>query len=148
MKIILGADHRGVEAKEKVKQRLNVLGYDTEDVGALTQTAGDDYDDYAFAVAKKVASGINAKGIVFCGSGIGVDIVANKVKGIRCGLGFSKEQIAAACHDDEINMLALASDFLSYDLLEEIVITFLTTEFVPTEKYLRRIEKIKKIEHE
>jgi RpiB/LacA/LacB family sugar-phosphate isomerase len=83
MKIYLGADHRGFTLKEKLKQWLESQGYAVQDMGAHVLTPGDDYTDYASAVGFNVAKSDDAKGIVVCGSGVGVDVVANKIDGVR-----------------------------------------------------------------
>lgn len=144
MMIYIGADHRGFELKAKINKWLQGRGYEFEDVGAYEYDLGDDYVDYAIAVAEKV--GEKNRGIVICGSGVGVDVAANKVKGVRCGLGFAVDQVHAARKDDNINVLALASDNATEEQAVEMVEKFLETGFVGDEKYLRRIEKIKRYE--
>src|SRR3989344_879947 len=110
--IYIGADHRGYNLKEALKEYMDELG------------------------------------IVICGSGVGVDEVANKVPGIRSGLAMNKDQIKAARHDDDINVLALAADFTSEEDAKAILKTFLCTDFGSEEKYKRRIEQIEEIEDE
>jgi ribose 5-phosphate isomerase B len=112
----------------------------------------DDYPDFAKKVAQAVLQ--NPKdflGIVICGSGVGVSIVVNRFKGIRCALGFSSKQVKHAKENDHINVLALASDYLKngngengngLDLVKKIVDTFIETKPKMEEKYLRRIKKI------
>ena len=141
MKIYLGADHRGFQLKEELKQFLET-NYDVEDCGAFEKIESDDYTDFAIKVAEKVSTNKDSRGIVICGSGVGVDITANKFTNIRCGLGFDQEQIKAARQDDDINVLALASDFTLFDQAREIVEVFLGTSFEPTDNHKRRIEKI------
>lgn len=144
MKIYLGADHRGFALKEKIKSLLQT-NYSVEDCGAFEKIENDDYIDYAKAVAEKVAANGDSRGIVICGSGVGVDITANKFANIRCGLGLNPDQTKAARNDDDINILALASDFTLFDQAREIVEVFLTTSFTPSENHKRRIEKISQI---
>lgn len=145
--IFIGADHRGFDLKVKISKWLAGRGYEFEDVGAYEYDRSDDYADYGISVAQKVAVNPSSfRGIVMCGSGVGVDIAANKVKGVRCGLGFEVDQVYAARKDDNINVLALAADNLteeeSYALLEK----FFETDFVSSDKYLRRLEKISRYE--
>ena len=84
MKVYIGADHGGFNLKEKVKHKLVEWGFDVEDMGAKTLDPDDDYPEFAYAVAKKVSENLSAsRGILLCRSGVGMDIVANKVKGIR-----------------------------------------------------------------
>ena len=147
--IYLGADHRGFELKERLKKALADEAYSVEDLGAAKMMQDDDYPDYARAVAEKVAeSPIDRRGIVICGSGFGVDIVANKYPGIRAALAMSPEHVHQGRHDDDVNMLALAADFTGPDDALKIVNSFLSTPFDgKDERYKRRLEKITDIEH-
>ena len=146
MTIYLGADHRGFEMKERLKKWLEERGYQVEDKGAYALEPQDDYVDFAAQVAEEVSSNSSSRGIVLCGSGVGVDITSNKYKGVRCGLGFSKEQIQAARKDDDINILALPVDFLEEQTLYTITEQFLSTPFSNEERHLRRIAKIATLE--
>lgn len=141
--IYLASDHRGFELKEKIKEWLLAGNYQFQDLGNDHYDPKDDYPDFALKVARKIKDK-GGMGIIICGSGVGVSIVANRVSGIRCGLGFSVEQIKKAKEDDDINCLALAADFLGEEIAKEIVKTFLETEFLEEEKKKRRIEKIDK----
>lgn len=143
--IYLAADHRGFQLKEKVKQWLTEWGYDHEDMGAFEYDPTDDYPIYAKKVAENMDES-DDRGILVCGSGVGVDEVANKFDGIRSGLAISKEQIKAARNDDNINVLALASDFISEDEAKEIVKTFIDTEFADEERFNRRLKEVEDIE--
>mgnify|MGYP001583453920 CR=1 FL=1 len=145
--IYIGADHRGYKLKEALKIYLKELNFEFEDLGALELIPDDDYPDYAALVAKKVAEDPeNNRGILICGSGVGVDIVANKIKGVRSALLFNSEQARMSRNDDNINVLSLASDFISESLAKEIVKIWLETPFSGLERHARRVEKIKKIE--
>ena len=147
MTIYIGADHRGFNLKECLKQLLKDDAYDVVDVGAQQLVEDDDYPDYASAVATKVAvMPLEARGIVICGSGFGVDIVANKFDGVRAGLATSPDHAYQGRHDDDINVLALASDFVDEATAIKIMKVFLTTPFAKEEKYSRRLQKIAKIE--
>ncbi len=152
MKVFLGADHRGFKLAEELYIWLIDNKVAVVNAGATEYTKNDDYVDYATEVAQRVAQVIgygheDTRGILICGSGVGVDIVANKVKGIRCGFGFSKEQVRAARNDDDINVLALAADFTNTDTAKKLVKTFLETPFSGEERHKRRIVKIAKIDH-
>jgi len=148
--IYIASDHRGYNLKEKIKQWLTGWSYKYKDLGNDYFDPEDDYPDFATLVAKRVEEWKSgrveekerATGIVICGSGVGVDIVVNRFTGVRCGLGFSVEQIKKARKDDDINCLALAADFLNEETAKEIVKTFLGTEFLQEEKKIRRINKI------
>lgn len=147
MIIYMGADHRGFKLKERVKGELKDAGYNVVDLGAEKLTEDDDFTDYAFAVAKKVAEAPGeARGIVICGSGFGVDIVANKVKGIRSALAMSPEHAYQGRHDDDANVLALAADFVPEEQAAKIAQVFFATPFGKEDRYSRRLEKIEKIE--
>jgi ribose 5-phosphate isomerase B len=146
MVIYLGADHRGTALKDQVLVFLKGLGYETLDVHPAA-APDDDYPDIAGAVGRKVAAAPEqGRGIVICGSGAGVDIAANKVKGIRSVLGISADQVYDARHEDDVNVLSLASDFGTPEDAQKIVRVFLNTPFGNDERYLRRIKKIQEIE--
>lgn len=146
MKIYLGADHRGLELKNEIKDWLLSSGFQVEDCGAHTNEQFDDYVDFAKQVGEKVISEQGSRGIVICGSGAGVDITANKIKGVRSLLGFNIEQVKAARSDDNVNVLALAADFTFFEDSKALVESFLHTPFNPTDNHTRRIEKIKNLE--
>ncbi len=148
MTIYLGADHRGFALKELIKKTLADEAYAVEDLGAAEATPDDDYPDYARAVAERVAeSPFDRRGIVLCGSGFGVDIVANKFDGVRAALAMSPEHAYQGRHDDDVNVLALAADFVDRDDALKIVHMFLSTPFDDKDaRFERRLEKIKEIE--
>lgn len=140
--IYLGADHRGYELKEEIKKWLSKQRIEFEDLGSTSLDKNDDYPDFAKKVAQKVAATYGAFGILFCGSGAGMDITANRVVGVRCVLGFDPYQVKMARSNDDVNILSLPADFISQELARELVSTFLKTPFSGEEKHQRRIEKI------
>lgn len=144
--IYLGADHRGYALKEKIKDWLLDGGFEYEDMGATELDPQDDYPDYARKVAEKVVTGDEHRGILICGSGIGVAIAANKVVGARAGTAANYEQIAAAVNDEDLNILALPGDFLNEKEAREIIKSFLDAKFSKAERHLRRLNKIKELE--
>lgn len=145
--IYIGADHRGFKLKEKVKQFLEKNKIKFKDLGALKYDENDDYPDFAYKVASKISKNPEKnKGILICGSGVGVCITANKLKNVRCALAINKEQIKIAKMHDNINCLAISSDFTNYKKVKGIIDIFLKTKFSRKQKYIRRIKKIKKIE--
>lgn len=146
IKVYLGGDHRGYELKGKVAQWLFELEYDFEDLGADFLDPNDDYTTYAERVASLVANNKNSKGILLCGSGVGIDVVANKFDGIRSSIGKNPEQVKAGRNDDDMNILVLASDFTEEKEAKEMVKIFLETEFSKKERYERRLGEVKKIE--
>ncbi len=146
--IILGADHRGFELKEKIKEKLVSHGYNFLDLGAYEYNPLDDYPDIAFKVAEETAKNKNNRGILFCGSGIGVCIAANKVKGVRAGLGEEIEIVKKAREDDDINVLCIPADFVDENKAFALIEVFLNTPFKNQEKYIRRIQKIEEYENQ
>ena len=141
MKIYLAADHRGFEFKEKIKVWLGKRGCQVIDLGNDHYDSDDDYPDFVRKLIKRLFPN-HDRGILFCGSGIGVDIVANRFSGIRCGLGFAPKQVKHGRQNDDINCLALPADFLSFEEVKKIVTVFLETKFDGKEEHGRRIEKI------
>lgn len=146
MTIFLGADHRGFSLKEQVKTYLEKEDYRVVDMGAHVYQKDDDYPDYAKQVAEKVAKNVADRGIVFCGSGVGVSIVANKIDGIRCVYAATAEEVANSRTDDNTNMLAVGSDTIPEKEAWELIVHFLTTPYKPEKRFERRLKKIAKIE--
>lgn len=147
MIIYLGADHRGFELKEFIKDFLKEQGYEVADVGAKEYSEGDDYPDFASAAAKNVSlDPENSRAILICGSGTGMDITANKFRGVRSTVGFLTDQVYDARREDNINVLCLPADFITFSDAEKFVQVFLATPFSNEEKYQRRIKKIGQIE--
>ena len=139
--IAIGSDHGGFELKKEVMAHLDARGLEYKDFGTYSD-ASCDYPVYGKAVAKAVASGECERGIIICGTGIGISIAANKVHGIRaalCGDCFSAE--ATRQHNDA-NVLALGARVVGPGLALKIVDTFLDTPFSNSERHIRRIEKI------
>ena len=139
--IAIGSDHGGFELKKEVRAHLDARGLEYKDFGTYSD-ASCDYPVYGKAVAKAVASGECERGIIICGTGIGISIAANKVHGIRaalCGDCFSAE--ATRQHNDA-NVLALGARVVGPGLALKIVDTFLDTPFSNGERHIRRIEMI------
>ena len=145
-KIFLGADHRGYEMKEHIARWLFELNYEFEDLGALSLDPTDDYIKYATEVASLVAKRPGSKGVLLCGSGVGVDVVANKFDGIRASLGKSVLQVKAGRSDDDMNILVIAADYTTEKETKGMLIAFLETKFDGKERHERRLEDITKIE--
>ncbi len=149
MIIYIGADHQGFNLKEAVKSFLRDRGYQVIDVGDEIYNEQDDYPDFAAQVAKKVGNDYeNSKGILICGSGIGMSIVANKFKRIRAGLVMNADHAFDARTEDDVNVLVLPANFLTSDVVRKTLIAWLETPFSREPRYLRRIEKITRIETE
>lgn len=144
MKVVLGADHNGVEFKQLLIDHLISSGYEVEDAGPQ-ETSSVDYPDYAFTAAEMVSKGEADRGILICGSGVGMSMAANKVVGIRAALCFTPEAAALARQHNDANVLALAGWQGEASDVLRIVDTFLTTEFEGG-RHARRVNKI--IEYE
>lgn len=146
IKTYLGADHRGFKLKEKIREWLTSENYTVEDMGAYELNPTDDYTEFASKVALMVADNKNSKGILFCGSGVGVEVVANKFDGIRASIGLNPEQIKAGRTDDDMNVLVVASDFTEEKEAKDMLKVFLETDYEKLARRERRLEEIKKIE--
>ena len=146
MNIFIGSDHRGFYLKEKVAAWLFDWGYKFLDVGASHLDPKDDYTLYAQEVASLVAKSKNSKGILLCGSGVGVDIVANKFDGVRASIGKTPDQVKAGRNDDDMNVLVIAADYTKEDEAKDILKAFLETKFSSKNKYKKRLEDINRIE--
>ena len=146
--IYIGSDHRGFALKEKLKQWLTEWGHDYEDVGPFEYNKDDDYPKFGEAVAIKVAADAGSRGILICGSGVGIDVAANKIDGVRAGTISEPEQARSSVHDEDLNVLSLSADFLSEEKAIEVAKAFLGAKYGKEERYDRRLEEIKNIESE
>ena len=145
--LFLGADHAGFGQKEFVAHKLDTDGISFEDFGAFSDQPRDDYPIYASRVSKAVIKE-RGVGILFCGSGEGMAIVANRHKGIRAVVAWKPEIAAEAREDNDANILSIPARFLSNDETWEIVRTFLSTSFSHEERHKRRIRQIDQGHHE
>jgi ribose 5-phosphate isomerase B len=146
MKIFIGADHRGYELKEKIGQWLFDMERAFQDLGADSYDPQDDYTEYAEKVASLVTENEGSRGILICGSGVGVEVVANKFDGIRAGIGKSALQVEAARKDDDMNILVIAADYTSEKEAKAMLIAFLETKFSGKARQEERLEEIERIE--
>lgn len=144
--IFLGADHRGFELKEGLKKLLIDEGLEVTDLGAEVFNPSDDYVDFAEKVATAVLENENSFGVLICGSGAGVDMVANKFKGIRSALVQDTPRAIQAREHEDANILSLPSDILDSDSAFQIVKAFVDTPFSGEERHLRRLTKMEEIE--
>lgn len=145
MKVILSADHAGVTIRNEVKSLLDELGIEYEDTGC-EGTSSVDYPDFALPAAERVANGEFDKGILICGTGIGMSIAANKVKGIRCALIHDVYSAKLTRQHNDSNILAMGERVIGPGLAREIAKTWLTTEF-EGDRHERRIDKITSYEN-
>ena len=144
MKITIGSDHGAVELKESVKKVLNDLKIDFDDVGTFGTDAVD-YPDIAEKVCADVVSGKSERGIVLCGTGIGISIAANKISGIRCALCNDVYSAKKSREHNNANVLAMGGRVLGFGLAEEIVRAWFSAEFEGG-RHERRINKISALE--
>ena len=146
MRISIGSDHRGVDVKRQIIDLLRQLGHEATDVGTQSEESVD-YPDIAAEVGRRVSQSEADRGILICGTGIGMAIAANKFPGVR----------AAPCHDDltaemsrrhnDLNILCLSADLLGVKLIDHMVEIWLSTEF-DGGRHARRVEKISELDHQ
>ena len=140
MRVSLGADHKGFELKDKIKKHLVELGHEVTDFGTNSSESVD-YPDFGFKVAESVAKGESDFGITVCWTGNGMNIAANKVKGVRSALCLNEELAMLARAHNNANVLALAAKFVPEELARKILDAWLCTEFEGG-RHARRLEKI------
>nr|WP_289037730.1 ribose 5-phosphate isomerase B [uncultured Allobacillus sp.] len=146
MKVILASDHGGKNLRQEVSNLLEELGIEFEDIGCDCEGSVD-YPDYGIPAAERVAKGEFDYGIVICGTGIGMSISANKVKGIRCALVHDVFSAKATRQHNNANMLAMGERVIGPGLAVEIVKAFLETEF-DGGRHENRVNKIKQFEEQ
>ncbi len=145
MKIVLASDHAGFDLKEGVKEFLAELGLPAEDLGCHSSVERVDYPDYAAAAAERVRDGRADRGILVCGTGVGVAIAANKVAGIRAAQGCDPEIVRLSRAHNDANILCLPGRFMELGRARELVRIFLTTSFDGGRHQLR-LDKIAGLE--
>lgn len=147
MKVFLGADHNGYELRNQIREHLAHQGHEVEVVGSEVQNEADDYPPIAYEATAKLLGEEDgqARGILICGSGQGMAIAANRVRGIRAAVAWSTAETRSARHDDDVNMLVLAADFTDNDTALAIVDSFLHEKFSGEERHQRRINQIEEL---
>ena len=146
MKIAIGADHAGFELKNQLGEALRESGHEVRDFGT-DSSASTDYPDYAGQVARAVASGAAERGLLVCGSGAGMSIAANKVRGVRAVMGVSLEVVRLTRAHNNANVLTLGARFVEPAVAGELVRAFLETPFEGG-RHERRVSKISQLEDE
>jgi RpiB/LacA/LacB family sugar-phosphate isomerase len=146
MRIAIASDHAGFERKNELRPYIESFGHEVLDLGAHREQPGDDYPDYAEAVGMALKEHHADRGVLVCGSGVGVSVAASKIPGIR----------AAVCHDtysahqgvehDDMNVLVIGSRVVAVELAKELVRSFLNAEFSREERHVRRLAKVQAIE--
>jgi ribose 5-phosphate isomerase B len=145
MKVAIGCDHGGINLKPALLKHLQEKGVEFIDYGCYDNKSVD-YVDYAIKVAKSVQSKECDLGILICGTGIGMSIVANKFKGIRCGHAHDTFSARMTRLHNDANVLAFGERVIGVGLMIDIVDAFLDTPFSNDERHIRRIEKISQVE--
>ncbi len=145
MKIAIGSDHAGFEDKERVKKQLDELGYEYEDVGTNSAESVD-YPIYARKVADKVANGEAEQGLLICGSGNGMQIAANKIRGVRAALAWNEETARLARQHNDANVLSVPARMISPEEVSKVVKSYLEAKFEGG-RHARRVEEISALEN-
>lgn len=145
MKIYIATDHRGIETENKIIDYLKSNGIEVER-SIIPHNDTDDYVDFAEDISKKVANDKESFGILICGTGIGMSIAANKIKGIRASRCVSKDDAYLTRTDNNANVLCISYK-LDLETIYEIVKTFIETPFSTEERHIRRVNKITKLEN-
>jgi ribose 5-phosphate isomerase B len=141
MKIALAADHAGFGYKDRIIELLKTGGHEPHDFGTAND-APVDYPDYGFVVGLAVASGACDRGIVVCGSSIGISIAANKIEGIRCAAIFEPYSCELSRRHNDANILALSERLTGWEMVERLVEVFLTTPFESGGRHSHRVAKL------
>ena len=146
MKIGIACDHNGIDLKKDIINYLNDNNYNILDFGPKSFEPLDDYPDYAFKIGEAIQNKKIDYGILICGTGIGMSIACNKVKGVRCAKVNTIKETRLTRIDNNANVIAFSKD-LSFDKIKRIIEVFLTTPFSSEERHHRRVEKIMHYEH-
>ena len=146
MRIAIGADHAGLPLKQELTPWLEAQGHVLQDVGAHDFHPGDDYPDYAEAVARAVADGEVTRGIMVCGSGVGACVTTNKVRGVRACMCHDTYSAHQGVEHDDMNVLCLGARIIGGELAREVVTAFLGAQFSGEERHQRRLDKLLAIE--
>jgi len=146
MRISIGADHAGYEMKQDLIEFIRQQGHTVHDVGTFEPGKPDDYPDYAILVANDIRSGNADRGILVCGSGVGVSVAANKFKGIRAGLCHDHYSAHQGVEHDDMNVLVLGARIIGPMMARDSTEAFLNAKFSGEERHVRRLNKVKGIE--
>jgi len=146
MRIAVGADHAGTPLNELAIAELRKLGHEVVDLGTHDPSQPDDYPDYAAAVAEELSSGRCERGLLICGSGVGVSVAANKVPGIRAAMCHDSYSAHQGVEHDNMNILCLGARVVGPELMLDLVRAFLAARFTGEERHRRRLAKITALE--
>lgn len=148
MRIAVGADHAGVPANESTIAELRRLGHEVVDLGTHDASQPDDYPDYAAAVAEEVVSGQCDRGLLICGSGVGVSFAANKVPGVRAAMCHDTYSARQGVEHDDMNILCLGARVVGSEVILDLVRAFVGAHFTAEERHRRRLAKVAAIERQ
>ena len=148
MRISIGADHAGFDMKRELIEFVQKLGHTVHDVGTFEPGKPDDYPDYAILVAKDLRAGKAERGILVCGSGVGVSVAANKFKGIRAGLCHDHYSAHQGVEHDDMNDLVLGARIIGPMMAQDVTEAFLNAKFSGEARHVRRLNKVKGIEQD
>jgi ribose 5-phosphate isomerase B len=146
MKVAIGGDHAGFDLKRILAPEISALGHEVLDFGTDTAATPSDYPDFAKLVGEAVASGAAERGVVVCGSGVGVAVAVNKIFGVRAALCHDTYSAHQGVEHDDMNVICLGARIIGSALATEIVQNFLRARFSGEERHLRRLAKMKAIE--
>ena len=147
MKLVISADHAGFPLKEDVRAYLTRAGHEVVDLGAYTGDEPDDYPDFAELVGNAINQGTAHRGVLICGSGVGVCVAANKIPGIRAGMCHDTYSAHQGVEHDDMNVIVLGARIIGSALAYEVVDAFLKAEFQANEeRFKRRFNKVMAIE--
>ena len=147
MKISIGADHAGYEMKQQLIEWIQKLGHTVHDVGTFEPGKPDDYPDYAVLVARDILEGKADRGVLVCGSGVGVSVAANKFRGIRSGLCHDHYSAHQGVEHDDMNVLVVGARIIGQMMAQDVAEAFLKATFSGEERHVRRLNKVKEIEN-
>ena len=146
MRIVIGADHAGLDLKGPLVELLRELGHEVLDIGAHSYDVSDDYPDFAKAVAGCVARGEAERGVVVCGSGVGASVAANKLRGVRASVCHDTYSARQGVEHDDMNVLCLGRRIIGEEVAKELVTAFTSARFTGDERHKRRLRKVKALE--
>lgn len=148
MRFACGFDHGGFPLRETIFEALRDGGHEVVDLGASELDPGDDYPDFALAVARAIRAGEAERGILVCGSGAGVAVAASKVEGIRAAMAHDTYTAAQCVEHDNVNVLALGARVIGPEIASELVAAFAAASFSGEERHARRLAKVDAIERD
>ena len=146
MKLAVGADHAGLDMKSQIIPWLEQAGHEVVDVGAHTLDPADDFPDFAAAVGQTLCGGGAERGVMICGSGVGATIASNKVNGVRAALCHDTYTARQGVEHNDMNVLCLGGRVIGIETAKEVISAFVGASFTGEERFLRRIDKVGKIE--